>query len=201
MTYKSDAIIVREAQEIIEVLPVEVQNNPQFQDSILISLQQGQSALEVRTKALELAYAVLGKKVDKGFELVDKEFKKVDTRISGISSEVQELRHQAEIDRVHAEYAKQAAQEARTAANQALEKIADVKTTASDADAKAESAQKMATTYGGGFSNWILCAFVGIAGLTLIYLGVRLSAQGNQRYDNSSYGVCGIDIECSRKQK
>ena len=32
MTYKSDAIIVREAQEIIEVLPVEVQNNPQFQD-------------------------------------------------------------------------------------------------------------------------------------------------------------------------
>lgn len=191
MTYKTDAIIVSEAQAIIDVLPSEVRNIPEFQDSILISLKEGQDALVVRTKALELAYELLGKKVDKGFELVDREFKKVDSRINDITSEVQELRHQAQLDRVHAEYARQAAQEARTAANQALEKIADVKTTASVADAKAESAQKMATTYsGGGFANWILCAIVGITGLTLLYLGVQASSQ-------KTYKTCGVDITCS----
>lgn len=194
----NESIVLRDAQAIVEVLPPEIKQDggllDTFESAILESLVKGQSALEVRTKTLELAYEILGKKVDKGFELVGQEFKKV-------HSDISEMRHQAEMDRVHAEYAKQAANEARNDARQALEKISEVRTLASVADAKSDSAQKMALHGNGGLATWFLCAIIGISGLILIFMGIQVSVQKSEKNLPPNTLICGVDTTCIPKNR
>lgn len=130
MSSKDDAIVLVEAKEIMEALPIEVHNDHELASAIVVSLRQGLDKHEARIKALDLAHRRLEAKVDKGFQLANQE--------------IQSIKQRAEIEAIHAQYTRQTANEARQEVAQLWRSLYEVQAVAKVADVKAEGAKDIA---------------------------------------------------------
>lgn len=187
---KDDAIVLAEAREIIEVLPVESQSDMELAKAIVGSLQAGVDRHEVQIKALDLAHKRLEAKVNKGFELFAKKVNDIET--------------EAKIDRVHAQYAKQTAEQARAIAEQAWAKTQEVAIGVVKAEAKAETARDLAKETRKGFASSIdpTWAMVFTAALIFIVLSMftrveKVPQSVPAKESQGSVIKCGVDVSCS----
>lgn len=158
MSSKDDAIVLVEAKEIMEALPIEVHNDHELASAIVVSLRQGLDKHDVQIKALDLAHKRLEAKVDKGFQLANQE--------------IQAIKQRAEIEAIHAQYTRQTANEARQEVAQLWRSLYEVQAVAKVADVKADGAKDIAKSrtfdssnllYGMAFTAiliiFILCFF------------------------------------------
>ena len=127
---KDDAIVLLEAKEIMQALPIEVHNDHELASAIVVSLRQGLDKHDVQIKALNLAHRRLEAKVDKGFQLA--------------SQEIQAIKQKAEIEAIHAQYTRQTATEARQEVAQLWRSLYEVQAVAKVADVKADGAKDIA---------------------------------------------------------
>ena len=130
MSSKDDAIVLVEAKEIMEALPIEVHNDHELASAIVVSLRQGLDKHDVQIKALDLAHKRLEAKVSKGFQLANQE--------------IQAIKQRAEIEAIHAQYTRQTANEARQEVAQLWRSLYEVQAVAKVADVKAEGAKDVA---------------------------------------------------------
>jgi hypothetical protein len=130
MSSKDDAIVLVEAKEIMQALPIEAHSDHQLASAIVVSLRQGLDKHEVQIKALDLAHRRLEAKVDKGFQLANQE--------------IQSIKQRAEIEAIHAQYTRQTANEARQEVAQLWRSLYEVQAVAKVADVKAEGAKDIA---------------------------------------------------------
>lgn len=162
MSHKSDAIVLSEATEIMEALPVAMRHDDQIMDCVIESLQSGVSKLTARQDALEIAQLKTQETMAKGFQLVN-------TEIQGIKQDVA-------IDRIHATYAKEAAQQSRAIAEKAWEKVQDVAISVAKAEAKADGARDLAKQSNrfqfDPLTGMTVCAIAMIG--AMVFLSVRI---------------------------
>lgn len=190
ISMKDEAIVLAEAREIIEVLPVESQSDIELAKAIVGSLQAGQDPHEVEIKAIKIAHQRLESKVNKGFELVAKD--------------LQTIKHEAEKDRIHAQYARQDAQEAKAEVSQLWRSLFEVQTISKVAEAKAEGAKETAKN-----SRWT--NFDPLTGMTVCAIGIvaLLALFANVRVENNKPAppsrnidllTCGVEVTCIPNQ-
>lgn len=181
---KDDAIVILEATEIMRSLPTEMQRDDQIMESVITSLQQGQSKLEVRQDALEIAQMKLEKAVAHGFALVNDQFVAI--------------KHEAKIDRIHAEYAQKEAQQAAAKAEKALEKAQEVAIATARAEAKADGARDEAKRANRFVMADPLLIMLGVAILVVAAIAsfARLQVV-TEPNDQPAPLICGRDLPCN----
>ena len=182
---KDDAIVISEATEIMRSLPTEMQRDDQIMEAVLASLQQGQSKLEVRQDALEIAHMKLQKTVTHGFSLVNEQFVAI--------------KHKAKIDRIHAEYAQKEAQQAAVKAEKALEKAHEVAIATARAEAKADGARDEAKRANRFVMADPLLIMLGAAILLVAAMTsfARLQVVTEPKPNQPAPLICGKDLACN----
>jgi chromosome segregation ATPase len=182
MMSKDDAIVIAEAREIVELLPVESQSDKELVKAIVGSLQSGQNRHEVEIKALKIAKDRLEAKVDQGFVLVN---------------------HELEKERIHRGYLEKNVDRLHSNLDRATDYIQQVATRVIRAEANSESAKEAAKN-----SRWanfdpltgmVICA-IGI--IALMALGslvkiekVKESAPQPVSQPTPEYR-CGVQVAC-----
>jgi hypothetical protein len=161
--HKSDAIVLSEATEIMDSLPVAMRHDEQIMDCVIESLQSGISKHEARIDALEIAQLKTQEAMAKGFQLVN--------------GELTNIKHEVALDRVHATYAKEAAQQSRAIAERAWEKVQEVAIGVAKAEAKADGARDLAKRSNrfefDPLTGMALCAIAMIGALFLMSVRVE----------------------------
>ena len=182
---KDDAIVISEATEIMQSLPTAMQRDDQIMDSVITSLQQGQSMAAVRMDALEIAHMKLEKTVAHGFALV--------------GDQIVAIKHEAKIDRIHAEYAQKEAQQAAIKAEKALEKAHEVAIAAAKAEAKADGARDEAKRANRFVMADPLLIMLGAAILVVAAMAsfARLQVVTEPKTEQSTPLICGKDLACN----
>lgn len=182
---KDDAIVLLEATEIMQSLPTAMQKDDQIMDSVITSLQQGQSMAVVRIDALEIAHMKLEKTVEHGFALVNQQFVKI--------------QHEAEKDRIHAEYARKQAQEAADKAEKAYQKAQQAEIQGAKAEAKADGAKDEARRANRFVMADPLLIMLGAAILLVAVMAsfARLQVVTEPKTEQSTPLICGKDLACN----
>ena len=163
MTHKSDEIVLIEATEIMDALPVAMRHDDQIMDCVIESLQSGVSKLTARQDALEIAQLKIQEAMAKGFQLVN--------------GELTSIKQEVAIDRIHATYAKEAAQQSKAIAERAWEKVQEVAINVAKAEAKADGARDLASQSNrfqfDPITGMSVCAFAMIGALLLLSIRVE----------------------------
>lgn len=184
---KDDAIVILEATEIMQSLPTAMQKDDQIMDSVITSLQQGQSMAAVRMDALEIAHMKLEKTVTHGFALVNQQFVKI--------------QHEAEKDRIHAEYARKQAQEAADKAEKAYQKAQQAEIQGAKAEAKADGARDEAKRANRFVFADPLLVMIGssilIVSLLALFTRFQVVPEAGKSSDQTPSYVCGRDLACN----
>jgi flagellar motor protein MotB len=184
---KDSEIVLVEAAEIMDALPVAMRHDDEIMDVVIASLQTGVSKHEVRLDALEIAQLKTQEAMAHGFNLVN--------------NEIQGIKQDAREDRIHASYAKQAAEKAQAIAEQAWSKTQEVAIQVVRAEEKAEGAKELAKQSNKGWLPTVDPILGMIAGSVLILFVMATFArvQKVETVPQSERSVinCGVDVTCN----
>jgi hypothetical protein len=182
MMPKDDAIVIAEAREIVELLPVEAQSDKELVKAIIGSLQSGIDRHEVQIQAQNIAHQRLEAKVDRGFILVN---------------------HELEKERIHRGHLEKTVDRLHGTLDKTTEYVQKIATQVVQAEAKAEGAKELAKN-----SRW--ANFDPLSGMLLSALGIisimaLFTFSQKPTYvqpapvpqSNKSIIRCGEDVNCT----
>lgn len=192
MMPKDDAIVLVEATEIMESLPLQLQSDDHMIDCVIEGLKLGLSNHEVRLIALEAVPARLKKleeTVAHGFSLVN--------------NEIKDIKHGQEIDRIHNNYAQKLLVETKLAAEKALERTQELAIGVVRAEEKAQRAKDLSKQSGRFFgfdplTGMAVCSIAIIGALTL--MSFRMEKQPVPASKNLDMLTCGVEVICLPNQ-